>query len=79
MIEEDYKNDKEQNLGVIERLSEQLEQLYKELEFYQKENTLLENYILRVLETKVEDIPEDDTDQKELTLDQKYEIALNEE
>ena len=77
---DDLKNEKKKNnIKAIEKLSDELEQLYKELEIYQKENIVLESFITRIGEDKsVQDIDDDFLD-GELTLEQKYEIALAEE
>lgn len=77
---EDFKNDKKKtNIKAIEKLSDELEQLYKELEIYQKENIVLESFLTRLDEdNSVQEFEEDFMD-GELLLEQKYEIALAEE
>lgn len=72
-------NHKNKNMKAIEKLSDELEQLYKELEIYQKENIVLENFLKRMKEKTGQDRIDDDFIEGELSLDKKYEIALSEE
>lgn len=44
-----FKTDEEE-LFLIEKLSDELERIYKDMEHYRRENILFENYLSRVLE-----------------------------
>jgi hypothetical protein len=66
-----------ENIKEIEFLTEELEQLYKNLEILQKENVLFEKYAVRhgfQADSLVNNIQE-----TELTNEQKYLIAVEEE
>ena len=70
------------NIKIIEKLSEDLEQVYKELELVQKENFLFDLYFNRLTDKKGEHLPEpvlSDDNFVPLTLEEKYEIAMEEE
>lgn len=72
----------ERNIKAIEKVSEELELVYKELENVQKENFLFELYINRVTDRKSSKIPDaanPDDNFFPLTLEEKYEIAMEEE
>lgn len=73
-------NDK--NIKAIEKISDELEQVYKELELVQKENYLFELYLTRVTDRKTDKMPEPVVQEDNfiaLTLEEKYEIAMEEE
>lgn len=72
----------EKNIKAIEKVSEELEMVYKELENVQKENFLFELYINRVTERRAGKMPEANPPDEHfvpLTLEEKYEIAMEEE
>lgn len=80
MSETKQTNDK--NIKVIEKLSEDLEQVHRELETVQKENFLFELYLNRISNRKADRFPEpvvSDDSFTPLTLEEKYEIAMEEE
>lgn len=80
MTENKPENDK--NIKIIEKLSEDLEQVYKELEIVQKENFLFDLYFAHLADKKGDHIPEPvlcDENFVPLTLEEKYEIAMEEE
>lgn len=78
----DEKAGNEKNIKIIENLSEDLERVYKELEMVQKENFLFDLYLSRLTDKKGDKIPEplvSDENFTPLTLEEKYEIAMEEE
>ena len=79
---EDQKQHNDKNIKIIEKISEDLEQIYKDLEMVQKENFLFELYFNRLTDKKGEKIPESvvsDESFVPLSLEEKYEIAMEEE
>ena len=76
------KPEDDKNIKIIEKLSEDLEQVYKELEKVQKENFLFDLYFAHLPDKKGDSIPEPvlcDENFVPLTLEEKYEIAMEEE
>ena len=80
MAESKTENDK--NIKRIEKLSDELEQIYNEIDMVKKENFLFELYFNRITGKKGDKIPEPDCKDEHfvpLTLEEKYEIAMEEE